>query len=89
MTRKNTTIKSELSASARPQQGPPSCVATAKPAEQNGGGIATIALKAVPSRPQIAERATAIWRTKGCPRGQDVQNWLEAEAQLKREMGTA
>jgi hypothetical protein len=34
---------------------------------------------------QIAERAKVIWRKKGCPAGQDEQNWLEAEAQLKRE----
>lgn len=34
---------------------------------------------------QIAERAKAIWRSKGCKSGQDEQNWLEAEAQLKAE----
>jgi len=36
---------------------------------------------------QIAQRAREIWRQKGCPVGQDEKNWIEAEAQLKRELG--
>jgi hypothetical protein len=36
---------------------------------------------------QIAERAKAIWQAKGCPAGQDEQNWLEAERQLRAELG--
>ena len=36
---------------------------------------------------QIAQRAQAIWKAKGCPTGQDEKNWLEAETQLKAEMG--
>jgi hypothetical protein len=35
---------------------------------------------------QIEERARAIWQKKGCPMGQDEQNWLEAERQLKEEL---
>ncbi|MCL5280952.1 MAG: DUF2934 domain-containing protein [Planctomycetes bacterium] len=35
---------------------------------------------------QIAERAKALWRASGCLSGRDVQNWLEAEAQLKAEL---
>jgi hypothetical protein len=38
------------------------------------------------TRQQIEERAREIWRKKGCPVGQDEKNWLEAEAQLKREL---
>jgi hypothetical protein len=38
---------------------------------------------------QIAERAKAIWRDKGCPAGQDDANWREAEEQLKHECGIA
>lgn len=38
---------------------------------------------------QIAQRAEAIWLQKGCQPGQDEQNWREAEAQLKAEMGIA
>lgn len=35
----------------------------------------------------IAERAMAIWLERGCPRDRDDENWREAEAQLKTEMG--
>jgi hypothetical protein len=35
---------------------------------------------------QIEDRAREIWRQKGCPCGQDEQNWMEAETQLKKEM---
>jgi hypothetical protein len=38
---------------------------------------------------QIAERAMAIWRARGCPAGHDVEIWLEAERQLKHGMGSA
>jgi hypothetical protein len=34
---------------------------------------------------QIAQRARDIWRAKGCPAGQDEQNWREAEMQLRAE----
>jgi hypothetical protein len=37
---------------------------------------------------QIEERARKIWQQKGCPMGQDEKTWLEAEAQLKKELGT-
>jgi hypothetical protein len=40
-----------------------------------------------PTHKQIEDRAREIWRKKGCPIGQDEKNWLEAEAQLKKEMG--
>jgi hypothetical protein len=35
-----------------------------------------------PSQQQIAERAYKIWLAKGCPAGEDVVHWHEAEAQL-------
>lgn len=35
---------------------------------------------------QIAERARSLWLASGCLPGRDVQNWLEAEAQLKAEL---
>ena len=35
----------------------------------------------------IAERARAIWLENGCSLNQDEENWREAEAQLKTEMG--
>ena len=36
-----------------------------------------------PTVEQISIRAYEIWLRKGRPIGQDTQNWLEAEAQLK------
>ncbi len=54
---------------------------------------ATVALKPNPARvtgptqEQIAQRAHEIWLKNGCKHGQDRQNWLEAETQLKRESG--
>ena len=35
----------------------------------------------------IAERARTIWRERGCSPDRDQENWREAEAQLKTEMG--
>ncbi len=39
------------------------------------------------TREQIAKRAHDIWVKNGCRHGQDEQNWLEAERQLKAEAG--
>lgn len=39
-----------------------------------------------PTYEQIAQRAAEIWKKKGCLPGQDEQNWLEAERQLKAEL---
>jgi len=35
-----------------------------------------------PTYEQIAERAYYIWESRGCPWGQSLDNWLEAEKQL-------
>ncbi len=40
-----------------------------------------------PTHEQIALRAQEIWNRHGCPPGEDKENWFEAEAELKREMG--
>jgi len=40
-----------------------------------------------PTREQIAARAEAIWRRRGCIAGEDERNWYEAEAELRREIG--
>jgi len=37
-----------------------------------------------PSHDEIATRAEALWREKGCPQGCDDELWLEAERQLCR-----
>jgi len=34
-----------------------------------------------PSQDEVAKRAYFIYLKQGCPQGQDVQHWLEAEAQ--------
>jgi len=39
------------------------------------------------SHEQVALRAREIWMKRGCLPGQDEQNWLEAERQLKAELG--
>lgn len=40
-----------------------------------------------PAHELIAQRAQEIWQRHGCPPGEDQENWFEAEAELKREMG--
>jgi len=40
-----------------------------------------------PTHEQIAQRAETIWRKRGRVAGQDEQNWHEAEAQLRAELG--
>jgi hypothetical protein len=32
----------------------------------------------------IARRAYDIWMSRGCPAGQELENWLEAERQLAK-----
>jgi hypothetical protein len=39
-----------------------------------------------PTREQIAALAYAIWLDRGQPEGRDVDNWLEAERQLRGEV---
>lgn len=48
--------------------------------ETPSGGVATLTYE------QIAQRAQEIWIKKGRLPGQDEQNWLEAERQLKAEL---
>ena len=60
--------------------------------EQTGQGTSILkprlALQAgVLTRDLIAERARTIWLKRGCPRDRDEENWREAEAQLKTELG--
>ena len=57
--------------------------------KQAKSGAKTKSAKSTPtvSYDQIAQRAENIWRKRGCAPGQDEQNWHEAEAQLKDELG--
>ena len=59
----------------------PGLTMTASP----GGSVATSAQdRRGPDRQQISQRAREIWEANGCPTGQDEENWLEAEKQLRR-----
>ena len=49
---------------------------------RKNGGAST---SAEPSRDEIASRAYQIYVRKGQPEGHDLENWLEAETELKRE----
>jgi len=37
-----------------------------------------------PTKAEIVVEAEGLWRQRGCPAGQDVEIWLEAERQLCR-----
>lgn len=39
------------------------------------------------SQEAIARRAYLKWQSRGCPSGTSLQDWLEAEAELKAELG--
>ena len=52
---------------------------------QASAGAGSAAGVAEISDAQIAERAKAIWQSRGCPAGCDEQNWYEARAQLEAE----
>ncbi len=43
-------------------------------------------ISTLPSKEMIAQRAYQKWLEGGCPCDTDVQNWLEAEAELKGEL---
>jgi hypothetical protein len=47
------------------------------------GVMAAPPANVVPSHKVIAERAYAKWVARGCMGGDAVQDWLEAEAELK------
>jgi len=55
-----------------------------------GKGAASFALSSsksvAPSQEAIARRAYLNWQARGCPGGTDLQDWLEAEAELKKEL---
>ncbi len=53
---------------------------TGKPAAQP-----TMTQNSVPQE-KVAARAYEKWMKKGCKHGQDRQDWLEAEAEIRAEM---
>ena len=69
----------------------PTMTPSAAPASRQSGCLATALVaassrKAGPTHDQVAERARAIWTKSGCQAGRDVENWIEAERQLRQEM---
>jgi Protein of unknown function (DUF2934) len=57
--------------------------ATAVTSAANPAATHSIAL----THDEIAARAQQIYEKKGRPQGRDTENWLEAEAELRRERG--
>jgi hypothetical protein len=55
---------------------------------RTGGGTAVAVRPTIkgPTHEQVSKRAHDIWVKKGSKPGQDEQNWLEAEAQLRAEL---
>ncbi|MCX5674820.1 MAG: DUF2934 domain-containing protein [Planctomycetota bacterium] len=47
---------------------------------------AASATAAAPTHEQIAERARSIWTAGGCVPGRDLENWRQAERQLREEL---
>jgi hypothetical protein len=81
----------------------PAATTVSAPAPASAAGVASAPLpasapaSAPAARPQpvniphdkIAARAYEIWVRKGKPHGQDLQNWTEAEAELRTEFAKA
>jgi len=55
------------------------------PAKKAGRKKAVAAVE--PTYDEIAARAFTVWQRKGCPDGRDMDNWREAEAELRAERG--
>lgn len=55
---------------------------TMQPQSMSPAGVGT-----QPTFDQIAKRAYEKWCKRGKPQGSDKQDWFEAEAELKKEVG--
>jgi hypothetical protein len=53
------------------------------PAPRTAARTASAKGSARPSSDEIAKRAFEIWEASGRPPGRDVENWLQAEAELR------
>ena len=49
-----------------------------------GSSTETQAPRSEPTTEQIAQRAYEIYQSRGGTEGQDIEDWLEAERQLRR-----
>jgi Protein of unknown function (DUF2934) len=59
---------------------------TSATAPQTGKGTQASSTTQV-CQDRVAARAYQKWMQKGCPQGSDKQDWAEAEAEIKAEMG--
>jgi hypothetical protein len=57
------------------------------PASSDGQTAAGAGHAIAPTHDEIAARAQQVYEKKGRPEGRDTENWLEAEAELRRERG--
>lgn len=92
-TTRNTNVTSSSNTSGgatatapRPASTPQQAAPSVKPQAAVVTKPATPARAPAITHEQIAQRAREIWTKRGCKVGQDEQNWLEAEAQLKAEL---
>jgi hypothetical protein len=56
--------------------------------EPDGASQLTAAQRPQPTTEEIAQRAYEIYQSRGGTDGQDIEDWLEAERQLKRGLQT-
>jgi len=80
-------VKAAPKPAARPRQAAPSPAEPVKagPSAKNPTRRATPQVVMTMNHDEIARRAYLIWQRRGCPQGQDHQNWLEAEQELKTQ----
>lgn len=87
---KPSTANATPTGNARPTTPPPQAAvhaATTAPAATPARSFQDVApprpTPAAPTREQIAERAFAIWLSRGRGPGHDVEDWLQAERELR------
>ncbi|MGP0020919.1 MAG: DUF2934 domain-containing protein [Candidatus Sulfotelmatobacter sp.] len=52
---------------------------------KNSAGKLAMMPDAVPSNSKIRERAYELYESRGCEPGQDQQDWLRAERELRKQ----
>ena len=65
----------------------PSGRGASRPATTSLSGAAPSPSGVAPSIEAIARRAYLKWKARGCPGDTHLQDWLEAEAGLKADLG--
>lgn len=73
---KATTPASAAPVAAKPAMAPTTSSAAPRVMQQ--------APRIEPTHDQISRRAYEVWIRKGCPTGQDIENWQQAERELRQ-----